>query len=594
MSYLRLLYILAAFLAGPLLLQAQSYRVYVHGVDTVSENAATLVKPPASFSNQADVLDFIQQIVPGLQEKGYLAGSVDSIGLKETDYHCYVFTGRPYQWAKVSFHSLPASLITAGAINPLQWEGRPLSPAALSRTTEKILVWCEDNGYPFARVWLDSLQAGADGGLSAAMMLDKGTLRNLDSVIINGEVRISKNYLLRYLDLREGRPYNELKLRPISARLRELPFLQEERPWNVHFRQGETRLNLYLKERPANQVNAIIGLLPNSQQTGKFLLTFDAQFAFQNILSNGESLSLTIQKLQYRSVTIKADAVWPYLFNTPVGAEAHFDFYNKDSTFQRLGLQLGGRYQFSATDYLRIYYEHRNSHAGNVDTAFVRANKRLPDNIDVSANGGGAELIINRTDFRLNPRKGWQLRLAGTAMLRNIKKNDIVTSLRDGSGFDYSTLYDSLVQNAYQYRLSGEAAYFFPLGKKATFKTGYAGGWISGDKLFQNELYQVGGFKLLRGFDEESIFTNQYHVLTLELRLLLSRTSNVYLFSDNGWVQSRFNGQSREGLYNGFGVGTSIETKSGLFTISYALGRSDTNPIQFRQSKVHFGYVAFF
>jgi hypothetical protein len=48
------------------------------------------------------------------------------------------------------------------------------------------------------------------------------------------------------------------------------------------------------------------------------------------------------------------------------------------------------------------------------------------------------------------------------------------------------------------------------------------------------------------------------------------------------------------GWYNGFGLGTTLETKSGLFTISYALGRSDQNTVQFRQSKIHFGYVAYF
>ena len=99
---------------------------------------------------------------------------------------------------------------------------------------------------------------------------------------------------------------------------------------------------------------------------------------------------------------------------------------------------------------------------------------------------------------------------------------------------------------------------------------------------------------MLRGFDEQSIYANQYELLTLGLRFLLDRNSYVYLFSDNGYVQSYYNGYGKEGLYNGFGLGTTLETKTGLFSISYALGRSDTNPIQFKQSKIHFGYLAYF
>ena len=593
MQRIRRFYFLALLLL-PVLVTAQSYQLRLHVVDAVSEKMIDGIKVPEKFSDGTSAYNFARQIVPDLQEKGYLAASIDSLSVKDGQYDCYVYFGQHYKWAKVSFQALPPALFATGAFNPAQWENRALSPKTLSNTTEKLLRWCENNGYPFATVKLDSIELLNDGGIKGIFVLDKGQLRKLDSVAINGNVRISRNYLLRYLDLQEGKPYSEQQLEHISARLNELRFLQEEKPWNIHFRQRETILNLNLKERPANQVNAIIGLLPNSEQTGKFLLTFDALFALQNMLGYGESISLTVQKLQYRSVTIKGDAVWPYLFNTSVGVEGHFDFYNRDSTFQRSNLQLGGRYQFTATDYLRVFYQHSGSRVNTVDTAFVRANKKLPDNIDVSSDGGGTELILNRTDYRLNPRKGFQVRLSANALLRKFRKSDIVAEMNDGTGFDYAALYDSLVQNVYQYRINGDLEYYIPIGKRATFKAAYAGGWISGAQLFRNELYQIGGFKLLRGFDEESIFVSQYHVLTLELRLLFNRTSNIYLFSDNGWVQSQYNEQASEGFYNGFGIGTMLETKTGVFTISYALGRSDNNPIQVRQSKIHFGYVAYF
>lgn len=591
---LKLVLLTAYILLVTVPLGAQSYRLELQGINVPDEKIIQVVKPGQSYANQTEALTFLQQIIPSLQANGYLAASIDSISLGSNLYRCLIYLGQQYKWARVSFASLPPALVVATAVNPAQWEGRPLAPAGIGKLSERILTWCENNGYPFARVWLDSLEIQEDGGVSGHVMLDKGVKRTIDSVVINGEVRISKNYLLRYIDIREGQPYNEQKLRTLSNRLRELPFLQEEKPWSVYFKATDTKLYLNLKERPANQFNAIIGLQPNSQETGKFLLTVDGQAALQNVLGFGESMSLTVQKLQYRSTMIKADVAWPYLFNTPVGAEAHFELYNKDTTFRRTTFQLGGRYQFSATDYLRLFYENRNNGLITIDLPTVLAQKKLPDNIDATANGAGAELILNRTDYRINPRKGWHVRLMANALLRKTKRSDAVLGLTDGSGFNYATLYDSLDQDSYQYRLNGDIACYLPVGKKATFKAAYAGGWISGQKLFMNELYQVGGFKLLRGFDEESIFVNQYHVTTLEFRLLLSPTSNVYLFSDNGWLESRFNGSNSSAVYNGFGVGTSLQTNSGLFTIAYALGRSDLVPLNVRQSKVHFGYVAFF
>jgi hemolysin activation/secretion protein len=224
----------------------------------------------------------------------------------------------------------------------------------------------------------------------------------------------------------------------------------------------------------------------------------------------------------------------------------------------------------------------------------VLAYHRLPQNIDLNSGGPGTELQLQRTDYKLNPSRGWNLRLAGEVLRRTVQKNDGITGIRDGSGFDYSRLYDTLNMESYQYHVNGDLAYFIPLSKRIVLKMAYAGGWISGERLFQNELYQIGGYRLLRGFDEGSLFVNQYHIGTAELRFLLSRNSNVYFFSDNGWLQSRINGFTNEGIYNGFGLGTSLDTKGGVFTIAYALGRSPDNPVQLRQSKVHIGFAAYF
>jgi outer membrane protein assembly factor BamA len=573
---------------------AQSYVVRLHSIDTSDAFLAKMADVPEKFQSQMDAFGYIQQFVPQMQERGFLATSIDSVGIQKTEYAVYVFLGNSYRWSHVSFDSIPSALLVSAAINTQQWEGRQLNPKQIAGMSEKLLQYCEDNGYPFAKVWLQDVRIDSVGSVNARFMLDRGPARKIDSIDIGGDVRISKNYLMHYLDLHNGDPYSEKKLRSVSPRLKELPFLQESEPWSVAFKLSDTRLHLHLKEKKANQLNAIVGLLPNNQETNKFLLTVDALFAFQNILGYGESINVTYQNLQYKSPSLKADLAWPYLFNTPLGADGHFDFYRKDTAYRRTALQLGLRYQLTATDYVRVFYQNQSNRLITVDTSYVLSTHTLPDNADVAANGGGLELVVNKTDYRINPRKGWQLSLSGSTLLRSVRKNDAITALTDASGFNFAGLYDSLADKSYQYHLQADGAYYFPLGRKMTLKTAYDGAYIIGKNLFRNELYQIGGFKLLRGFDEQSIYASMYQVASLELRLLLSQNSYVYVFSDNGYVQSDFNGQSSAGFYNGFGLGTTLETKSGLFTISYALGRSDLNPVAFKQSKIHFGYVAYF
>ncbi len=575
-------------------IRAQSYSLRLHRLDGPDSLLTSFIKPPATFPEQVAALDYLSRIVPRLQEAGYLAASVDSIAISGNGYDAWVYVGRAWRWARLSLAAVPAPVMAATGITEAQYAGRPLNAASISKLTERVLRWCEDNGYPFARVGLDSISEDAGGGIAARLAVEPGRIYRIDSVITEGDARLSRGFLNRYLDLREGGLYNESRIRKTSQRLRELPFLAEGSGSRVTFRLTETKLYLNLKERRANLLNALIGLQPNTAETGGFLLTADAQAAFQNILGNGESISFSYQNLQAKSPRIKAEAVYPYLLGTPVGADGHFDLYFRGTEFRRTTFDVGGRYALNAQDFLRLYYRGYSNRVITPDTAYILTYHRLPDNLDISSGGGGAEVQLQRTDYRLNPSHGLNARLSGEALSRAVRKNDGITGIRDGTGFDYSRLYDTLATQTSQYRLSGDAAYYVPLAKRVVLKGAYAGGWISGERLFQNELYQIGGYRLLRGFDEGSLFVNQYHILTAELRFILGRSSNVYLFSDNAWLQSRINGFTNEGIYNGFGLGTTLETKTGGFTIAYALGRSPAAPVQLRQSKIHIGYAAYF
>ena len=44
----------------------------------------------------------------------------------------------------------------------------------------------------------------------------------------------------------------------------------------------------------------------------------------------------------------------------------------------------------------------------------------------------------------------------------------------------------------------------------------------------------------------------------------------------------------------GTGLGMAFETKAGIFNITYAVGKRDGDKFNFRQSKIHLGYVNYF
>ena len=116
----------------------------------------------------------------------------------------------------------------------------------------------------------------------------------------------------------------------------------------------------------------------------------------------------------------------------------------------------------------------------------------------------------------------------------------------------------------------------------------------TGARLFRNEVYRIGGLKTLRGTDEAGIFASSYAIGTVEYRFLFEENSNFFVFVDQGWWEDQSVSPLLTDTPLGFGAGTSFETKAGIFSITYALGRQFSNPVELRGGKVHFGFSSLF
>jgi hemolysin activation/secretion protein len=146
--------------------------------------------------------------------------------------------------------------------------------------------------------------------------------------------------------------------------------------------------------------------------------------------------------------------------------------------------------------------------------------------------------------------------------------------------------------NTYQMRLYGNAARYLHLGKNSVLKTGVSAGYYSSGSYYRNELFQIGGNRLLRGFDEESQYVSIYVVPTVEYRYLIGLNSYFLVFADGGWARHPLEGQDH--TYIGTGAGISFETKAGIFNLVWAVGKRNDTELNLRQSKIHLGFVNYF
>src|SRR4030095_16229356 len=84
---------------------------------------------------------------------------------------------------------------------------------------EKILGYYESRGYPFAKIYIDSMALSGDNQFSGILKIEPGPLYKIDSIRVYGNARISNDFLQQYLEIPNGSIYQKEKLQRISTRI---------------------------------------------------------------------------------------------------------------------------------------------------------------------------------------------------------------------------------------------------------------------------------------------------------------------------------------------------------------------------------------
>ncbi|MDB5201609.1 MAG: hypothetical protein JWQ27_1018 [Ferruginibacter sp.] len=547
------------------------------------------------FANQPLALAYIAQLPSLLAGKGYLLASVDSSWEQDSSMYISLYIGAKYNWLQLTPVDIErAALDNAGFIDK-NFRNKPLNMGQVKLIQNRLIAYYAEQGYPFAATYLDSISLDNDQ-VNALLKVNKGLLYRVDSIRVVGNIKLNRKFLQRYLGITNGDPYNADKLQAVDRRMLELAYVSPTQPSDLTMLGNGSVLNLYLQPKKSSQVNFLVGFLPSANQTGKLQLTGDVNLDLKNLLGSGESILLKWQQLQPKSPRLNLGFDQPYIFNSPFGFNFLFDLFKKDSNFLQVNAQTGVQFDLSQSQSGRLFIQWQNTSllSGAVDTIQIRALKKLPANIDVKAVNVGLNYDWQKTNFKLNPRSGNELNIISVVGIKNIRPNNDIINLKDPS-FNYATLYDSLQLRSYQVRIRLAAAHYFPVGKSATVKTAVNSGWYSSPSIFRNELFQIGGFKLLRGFDEESIYASRYATFTTEYRYLVSLNSYLFSFVDLGLTKNKYQSVNTNNNFIGLGIGIVYETKAGLLNFSLAAGKRDDIKFNLREAaKIHFGYINYF
>jgi Omp85 superfamily domain len=538
--------------------------------------------PPSEFTtipkNDSIVtIIAIQKKITAFNTLGYLIANCDSIKTKKDTVIAYINKGPAFEWASIKWSKTTNRSISNAILNNTP-KGF-VNTETYNNYMQTVLNDCSNKGYPFAKISIDSFAIEAQK-LSAVLKLEVNQYYKIDSIVLDGKPIISKNFIEKYLDIKEGMPYNDTKFEGIQKKLDQLNFLQQAFPYYTSFSQTECKLLFFFKKQRTSRFDAIVGFLPSPNN--KTIFTGDLSLKLVNELRNAESIDLSWRRLQDQTQDLFAGVSVPFIFSLPFGLGYNIKIYRRDTTFNDVQQEFAVNYKSNFNNTIKLFFRKQNT--SNISAKNIFNTTDLLQSADINAFSYGLAWLFENTDFKFNPRKGFQILLKGSAGTRKVLKNSTLPE----------SLYTGVRLNTSKIILESDISYFIPIRSTQTLKLQMKSASIQAPELFINESYRIGGLKSMRGINEESVFANAFSIATIEYRYLFSKYSNIFGFADAAWYENKLKDKYIKDQPYSFGAGINLETKAGIFSLAYAIAKQFNNPIDFSAGKIHFGLTGVF
>ena len=307
------------------------------------------------------------------------------------------------------------------------------------------------------------------------------------------------------------------------------------------------------------------------------------QLKLQNVfLGKGEELALQWKSLKGQSQDLLIQPNYPFIWGSRFGVSDEFKLFKQDTTYITINNSLNINYYLTGTSFVQMNYLVKTSNL--ISTAGLENVTSLPDNADLTAEFYGLGLHLEDLDYKFNPRKGYLIQLKGSVGTKDIHINTAINPVA----------YAGIGLHSLEYLGEANSSFFVPIVGKNVMKFQVQGAFISGPQLLENEVYRIGGISSLRGFDDLSLHATAYAIGTIEYRYLLEQNSFIHFFFDQASYTDKSLGKAVIDTPFGFGTGISFETKTGIFSLDYALGKQFGNAIDPKMGKIHFGLVSVF
>ena len=514
-------------------------------------------------TNSNNFKEIVNDVLLSKIQEGYFNCSIDSTRIINKNLEIYMKTGSliNVNEIKVNINDQLSLKLREDFVSQKKY----FDPAELSSKIRKWIVLMNNNGFPFAEFEFKNYEI-IDSKINLECNLISGPLVRIDS-LINPE--ISKKELMlvsKIINIKNGDIFNLSEIYRISENIRKSVFLKEIKPPAYEFVDNFASIYTYVKTESKNSVNGLIGIQPSENE--KIQFTGNVSLNFLNALSFGETLKLNWRKMFNSSQNLISEFSIPFILKTNIEIMGGLDMIKKDSSFFNLNSKFILNYRLNSNLTSGFLF------AKNSSTNLLQSNYS-----STSVNSFGFTADLKKTNNKYNPTKGYLFKTELSYGWKQTFTND-------------TTLSNILRTPNFNGML--EIDTYWDIIRRTTLKMKLTGSIIQNDILYENELIRIGGYRTIRGFNEESIMVSSFIISNFEFRYLLDEKSNIFIFSDFAWTESKTNEFLKEDYYQSLGFGTNISMKNGLLTFIYGIGRKLDNPFLIRTAKIHLGFTSYF
>lgn len=532
--------------------------IYSQGYNLKFINESESNKRVKIFDNYKDLVLSVEDTLISLKKRGNLEAEVKSfIMVDSLNYEVQINKNQKIKYVKISnLSDLDNDVLNI--LNVYKLENGLVKFEEIDEILSEISKKLSRKGFPFATLAFKNRDLITSSTLESDLLIDYGDKRFLDKVVVKGYEDFPKNFKKNIFKLKKDKLLDLEQALDKSKLINRTKFARNSRDPEILFTKDSTSLFLYLEKIRKNSFDGFISF-DTDENSGKINIQGYAKISLNNTFNAGENINFDFNALKNRDRSLKSNINIPYFLGSAFNVNYTLNLIQKDSTYTSNENIIDIDVNLNKTN-LGFGFQKNKSDSG-IETENIKSFDSKLFNVF------SEYLIIDEGDkfnpefFKLSLRYG----LGKKEQLNNI------TSIS-------------------KYKL--EISKKFNISKRFKFQPLIIKEKINSKNLVNNELLRFGGGNSIRGFDDNSIFSDSYTLLKTNLNYYLNDTIYIYtIFDIANYTDNILN--IEKDIYSG-GFGFSTLTENGLISVNYSKGNNWGNSFNLKNAKINVIFLTFF